>query len=109
MTIDEYNLRMEAYQLSELDHQKDIHMQAFANALIQGTDKSGKPIFKDFDSFYGKEFESNYNRLKERYNPNAVVDFDEQRKLMKLQKKQKIEKEYNLDLLDKLERRVNHE
>lgn len=51
MTIAEYELRMKAFRLQQVDEQYMIHSQAWANAMAQAT-KKGKPIYTRFDKFF---------------------------------------------------------
>lgn len=51
LTIPDYDLRMKAYQLKQLDRQYEIHMQAWATVMA-GQTKKGKPVFRTFDKFF---------------------------------------------------------
>lgn len=51
LTIQEYELKMKAYQLSQLDRQYEIHMQAWATVMA-GQTKKGKPVFRTFEKFF---------------------------------------------------------
>ncbi|WP_438717731.1 hypothetical protein [Enterococcus sp. AZ109] len=51
MTIREYEIRMKAFRLRQVDEQYVIHSQAWANAMAQAT-KKGKPIYTRFEKFF---------------------------------------------------------
>lgn len=51
LTIIEYELKMRAYQLRQLDRQYEIHMQAWATVMA-GQTKKGKPVFRTFEKFF---------------------------------------------------------
>ena len=57
MTLAEYQLRMEAYNLQRVAKQRDIFMQAFANQLIKATKgkKNPKPVYRKFEQFFDEE------------------------------------------------------
>ena len=57
MTLVEYELRMEAYQLKQVDRQNEIAQQAWMNQQVQATTgiKNPKPKFKKFDDFFDKK------------------------------------------------------
>lgn len=55
MTIPEYNLRLEAFQLQQLDREYDLHRLAWQINQAQATDKKGKPIYKRFKDFFDVE------------------------------------------------------
>lgn len=55
MTFVEYYLRMEAYQLRQLDEQRKLAMQAWLGQTVKaqtGSAKHPKPKFKTFDDFF---------------------------------------------------------
>lgn len=52
MTLFEYEARMYAYRLKELDREYDMHFKAWLNNKVGATNKDGKPKFKDFESFF---------------------------------------------------------
>lgn len=64
LTIPEYELMMEAYQLRLVDEDRLIHWQAFLNFAVQAKRKVGKmkekPVYSRFDKFfdYKKELQS---------------------------------------------------
>lgn len=58
MTMNEYHIRLLAYQLKRLDEQHAIHLQAWANNQITATKVKGKrtePYFKEFKKFFDFE------------------------------------------------------
>lgn len=61
MTPYEFEIRMTAYQLKQLDEQEVIHLQAWANRKVKaeknvGTEKKPKivPVFTKFEDFFDK-------------------------------------------------------
>jgi len=67
MSYFEYQARLYAFRLSEVDKEYDMHLQAYLNNLVTATDK-GKPKFKDFKDFfdYEKQINEIENGLTER-------------------------------------------
>ncbi len=55
MTLREYELRMLAFKLSQVDEEMKQHRQAFLNDAARARDKKGEPIYKEFSSFYNYE------------------------------------------------------
>ena len=59
MTLYEYELRMKAQRLREIDKEYEIHLQAWANHSVQATRRQGKdkavPVYKTFKQFYDYE------------------------------------------------------
>lgn len=59
MTLDEYELRMKAYRLGEVDKEYYIYLQAWTNSNVQATKKQGKdkivPVFQTFKQFFDYE------------------------------------------------------
>ena len=55
MTIEEYEWRMFARKLSDVDEEQKRHHLAYLNVVAQSTDKNGKPKFKEFVDFYDYE------------------------------------------------------
>lgn len=58
MLLSEYYLLMETHSLKELDRQRDIYLQAYANARANDTETKGKktvPVYKTFKSFFDYE------------------------------------------------------
>lgn len=55
MTLSEYVIRMEAYQLQQAQKLECLHLQAFLNQTVQettGSDKHPKPKYSSFDEFF---------------------------------------------------------
>ena len=70
MTLSEYYLRLEAYQLSEIKHENDLALQAWLNQQVQATkgEKHPKPIYKSFKQFYDREYME--EQLRSMYEPS---------------------------------------
>lgn len=70
MTLAEYELRMESYELKIANKRFDMAAQAFFNANVQAVDNDGKPIYKSFDDFF--DYISAINDVRSKYEPNYV-------------------------------------
>lgn len=68
MTLAEYELRMESYELKNVNKRLDMATQAFFNANVQAVDDDGKPIYKCFDDFF--DYISAINDVRSKYEPN---------------------------------------
>lgn len=55
MTIREYELRMLAFNLQQVDEEMKRHQQAFLNDAVRAKNKKGEPIYKHFSDFYDYE------------------------------------------------------
>ena len=58
MTLSEYYLRLEAYQLKQVDEQRMIAMQSWFNQTVKaqtGSAKHPKPKYQRFDQFFDTE------------------------------------------------------
>lgn len=57
MTLREYYLRLEAYQLSELNEREKIAIQAWFNQTVQATTgkKNPKPKYRKFSQFFDRK------------------------------------------------------
>jgi len=58
MTLDEYRLRMKAYQLTRVDREYFIYLQAWVNRDVQSEKKKGRktePYYKLFKDFFDYE------------------------------------------------------
>lgn len=58
MTLSEYYLRLEAYQLKQVDEQRMIAMQSWFNQTVKaqtGSAKHPKPKYQRFDQFFDAE------------------------------------------------------
>ena len=73
MTLAEYELRMEAYQIKQIDRQSEIAQQAWLNQQVQATtgSKNPKPKFKKFDDFFDKK--AAIDKVRSNYEPNYEV------------------------------------
>ena len=70
MTLAEYELRMESYELKNANKRLDMATQAFFNANDQAVDSDGKSIYHSFDDFY--DYISAINDVRSKYEPNYV-------------------------------------
>lgn len=96
MTPFEYELQMESAELRELDRKHTTHEMAWAYMAVQQTNSNGDKLkYNTFDKFFENSYKKAFNKVKEKTNPTVRMPVEE------------IEKEYNLNLLDKLERRIN--
>ena len=73
MTLVEYELRMEAYQLKQVDRQNEIAQQAWMNQQVQATtgSKTPKPKYQTFDDFFDKK--AAIDNVRSNYEPNYEV------------------------------------
>lgn len=55
MTMSEFELRMIAFNLAEVDEERKRHELTYLNVKAQATNKKGKPVFESFKSFYDYE------------------------------------------------------
>ena len=56
MTLEEYNIRMRGYLISQLEKEYEIHLLAFKTREAKATNKKGdKYYFEKFKDFYDKE------------------------------------------------------
>lgn len=59
MTLYEYDMRIAAYHLRQVDREYEIHLQAWANWNVQAMKSQGKnkrvPVFKNFKQFFDYE------------------------------------------------------
>ena len=72
MTIAEYELRMEAYNLQQVEKQYEAANLAGMNRNAQAFDKDGNAVFTDFNDFFDRDeaidkvksnFESDYQPI----------------------------------------------
>lgn len=69
MYLDEYLLRMEAAQLSILDADRRMFMQAWVNQAAKATKgRKGKPKYANFDEFFGAEYKKREFKIRSRSN-----------------------------------------
>lgn len=52
MTIPEYELRLKAFKLKQVDTSHEIHQLAWAIAMAQGRKKNGRPVYRKFSQFF---------------------------------------------------------
>ncbi|BDQ61577.1 hypothetical protein Q9S_00862 [Enterococcus faecalis EnGen0080] len=56
MTLYEYEVRLLAFQLKRLDHERDIYLQAWVNRDVESTKgKKQEPYYKKFNQFFNYE------------------------------------------------------
>ena len=58
MLLSEYQLRMKAHQLSRVDREYELHLQAWLNQQAQATKSKGKKpvsVFGTFNDFFNYE------------------------------------------------------
>lgn len=63
MTLYEYEIKMQAHNLAQVDKEFDMHLQAWLNHAVTATKEQGKntvPVYKNFKEFYDYD-----KRLKE--------------------------------------------
>ncbi len=73
MTLYEYNMRMKAFRLQQVDRDYDLHLLAWESWNVQAMKKQGKnktvPVFKTFKQFFDYEA-----RLKGAYDEKEKKD-----------------------------------
>lgn len=81
MTLTEYRLRMEAYQLQQVDRQHVIAQAAWMNQQVQATTggKHPKPKYKHFDDFFDRQ--AAIDQVRSTFEPNYEVAHMSQREL----------------------------
>ena len=58
LLLSEYQLRMKAYQLSRVDREYELHLQAWLNQQARATKSKGKKtvsVFSTFNDFFNYE------------------------------------------------------
>lgn len=75
MTLSEYSARMLAFNLSNVDKLRELHLQAWLNTQADAVDSSGKPVFKTFEDFfdYEKEIKNVFNPEKHEKDMNPEL------------------------------------
>lgn len=63
MTIPEFELRMKAAELKQLDRIHELHILAWAINQARATKKNGRPVFRTFRSFF--DFEKQEKKILE--------------------------------------------
>ena len=73
MTLVEYRLRLEAYQLKKTEQQENIALQAWMNQAVQATtgSKNPKPKFKTFIDFFDRE--AQVDQVRSSFEPDYKV------------------------------------
>lgn len=101
MSIQEYFLRLEAYQITRIDEQENIALQAWLNQTVQatkGSSKHPKPKYTKFDEFFDstayknnvhKSFDPNYIPLNESEHESEQREQDEILQIYREREKQK--------------------
>lgn len=82
MTLREYDLRLEAYNLKKLDRQQELATLAWWNQQVQATTKGKhpKPIYSRFDKFFDRQ-EQEF-RIRSLFGDDyTIVKSDRQKKL----------------------------
>lgn len=79
MTLAEYSIRMEAYQLQQVKRQEEIALQAFMNQSVKATKgtKNPKPKFSKFNQFFNMQEE--IDRVRAEYEPDYVKKVETKR------------------------------
>lgn len=85
MTLVEYQLRMEAYQLKKVERQDEIAMQSWMNQVVKATTgkKHPKPKFKKFEDFFDRQ--GSINQVREAFEPDYEISQMSPRELKKKQ------------------------
>lgn len=85
MTIVEYELRMEAYNLQQVEKQYDAATLAWMNRNAQAFDADGNAVFTEFNDFFNRDeaidkvrsnFEPNYQpkiKVKKKQNRQDIL------------------------------------
>ncbi len=56
MTLYEYRIRKRAWKMQQLEHERNIYLQAYINRVAKAVDKSGKKyIFPEFYDLYDED------------------------------------------------------
>lgn len=73
MTLAEYHLRMEAYNLQQIKVQERLHLQAFLNQTVQatkGSKKHPKPYYEKFEQFFNVQ--KMIDEVRSAYEPDYI-------------------------------------
>lgn len=70
MGMNEYQMRMEAAQLKQLDKRALNAELAWQRQVVQSTkgDKHPRPVFDSYDKFFGNDYKQAENRIKRTFN-----------------------------------------
>ena len=84
MTLVEYQLRMEAYQLKRVSKQRDIFMQAFANQMVKATKgkNNPQPVYTKFDQLFNEKKE--IAKVRSEFEPDFVAERNEEQDPQKI-------------------------
>ncbi len=75
MSMNEYQIRMEAAQLKRLD-QRELNAElAWQRQIVQSTkgDKHPRPVFDSFDKFFGNDFKNSEAQIKRSFNADVYT------------------------------------
>lgn len=64
MTIPEYEILCDAYNLKSVDEEFKIHLQAFQNVRANAKKGKGKPAYRKFKDFF--DYEKELDRFKKK-------------------------------------------
>lgn len=73
LTIPQYEILSEAYELRLVDEEKDMHWQAFLNFAVQAKKKVGKhksrPVYTKFEKFF--DYKARLSEVQKKKNKKA--------------------------------------
>lgn len=53
ITLAEYRIRQRGYLMKQLEREREIYLQAYANRVVKATDEKGKKyVYQSFEDFY---------------------------------------------------------
>lgn len=84
MTIAEYELRMEAYNLQQVEKQYNAATLAWMNRNAQAFDEDGNAVFTDFNDFFDRD------EAIDKVKSNFESDYQPKTKVTKKQNRQDI-------------------
>ncbi|WP_162261069.1 hypothetical protein [Weissella minor] len=75
MGMNEYQMRMEAAQLMQLDKRALNAELAWQRQVVQSTrgEKHPRPVFDSYDKFFGNDYKQAENRIKRTFNTGEYV------------------------------------
>lgn len=85
MSLLEYSLRMEAFQLQQVDKHNELHLQAWLNNAAGATKEQGKkhvPVFKSYKDFF--DYEKELKEVTKVRNPTKIKIDQKTRRLARL-------------------------
>lgn len=76
MTLVEYQLRMEAFQLKEVAKRRNIFLQAFANQIVKATKgkRNPKPVYQKFEQLFDEQKE--IDKVRSGFEPDYIIEKD---------------------------------